>query len=144
MLIENRRARHEFHLEDAFEAGIALVGSEVKSLRAGNANLSEAWVRVASDGAWLVGAHIAHYVEANRQNHEPKRERRLLLHRHEILKLSRNIKLRGLTVVPVQVYLRGSRIKVQIALAKGKQLHDKRETVRRRDAEREMARGRRE
>jgi SsrA-binding protein len=142
-LIENRRARHEFHLEESFEAGLVLLGSEVKSLRAGNANLAEAWVRVADEGASLIGAHISHYVEANRQNHEPLRERRLLLHRHELLKLHRNIKLRGLTVVPVRVYLKGSRIKIEIALAKGKKLHDKRETLRRRDADREMARARR-
>ena len=143
ILVDNRRVRHEYLLLDLFEAGLALLGSEVKSLRAGNGNLAEAWVRLAPDGAWLMGCHIAPYVEANRQNHEPVRPRRLLLHDHELAKLERGTKLQGMTIVPVRLYLKGSRIKIEIALAKGKKLHDKRETLKARDAKREMARARR-
>jgi SsrA-binding protein len=143
VLIDNRRVRHEYILEESFEAGLVLLGSEVKSLRAGNANLNEAWIRLDRDGALLVGCHIAPYTEASRENHEPMRERRLLLHGHELLKLQKGIRLRGNTIVPVKLYLKGSRIKVEIALAKGKKLHDKRETLRQRDAQREMDRARR-
>ena len=144
VLTDNRRARHEYNFEEIFEAGLVLLGSEVKSLRAGNANLSEAWVRLDPDGAVLVGCHIAPYSEANRNNHEPMRPRRLLLNRHELLKLKRGIQQRGFTVIPVKIYLKGSRIKLEIALAKGKQLHDKRESIKQRDARREMDRARRE
>lgn len=143
VLIDNRRVRHEFLLDETFEAGMVLFGSEVKSLRAGNATLGEAWIRVDERGAALVGCHIAHYVEANRQNHETVRDRRLLLHHHELTKMRRAIKLRGMTVVPVRLYLKGSLLKIEIALAKGKKLHDKRETLRERDAQREMSRARR-
>jgi len=141
--LTTRMCQLEDLLEESFEAGISLLGSEVKSLRQGNAQLAEAWIRVAPDGAWLVGAHISHYVEANRQNHEPVRDRKLLLHRHELLKLHRAVRLRGMTVVPVKLYLKGSRIKLEIATARGKKLHDKRETLKQRDAQREMARARR-
>jgi len=142
LLIDQRRARFEYHLDEVFEAGIALLGSEVKSLRAGNANLAEAWVSVDESGAWLHGCHIAPYTEANRLNHEPLRKRRLLLHRHEIVKLRRGIHQGGMTVIPLKLYLKGSRIKLEIALAKGKKLHDKREAVKERDARREIARSR--
>jgi SsrA-binding protein len=143
VLIENRRVRHEFLLEDTFEAGLSLLGSEVKSLRAGNANLAEAWIRLDAAGAALVGSYIAPYPQANRENHEPTRERRLLLHAHELLKLQRGVRQKGMTVVPVRLYLKGSRVKLEIALAKGKKLHDKRDTLRQRDAQREMDRARR-
>jgi SsrA-binding protein len=143
VLIDNRRVRHEFTLDESFEAGMVLLGSEVKSLRAGNANLAEAWIRIDDRGAALVGCHIAHYVEANRQNHETMRDRRLLLHHHELAKLHRGVRQRGMTVVPVRLYLKGSRIKIEIALGKGKKLHDKRETLRQRDAQKEMNRARR-
>jgi SsrA-binding protein len=143
VLIDNRRVRHEFLLDESFEAGMVLLGSEVKSLRAGNANIGEAWIRIDDQGAALVGCHIAHYAEANRQNHEPVRDRRLLLHGHELAKLVRGIRQRGMTVVPVKLYLKGSLIKLEIALAKGKKLHDKRETLRERDAQREIDRARR-
>jgi SsrA-binding protein len=143
VLIENRRVRHEYLLEDSFEAGISLLGSEVKSLRAGNANLAEAWIRLDPVGATLVGSHISPYPQANRQNHEPMRERRLLLHHHELLKLERGVRQKGMTVVPVRLYLKGSRVKLEIALARGKKLHDKRDTLRQRDAQREMDRARR-
>lgn len=143
VLTDNRRVRHEYLLEDSFEAGLVLLGSEVKSLRAGNANLGEAWIRLDPDGATLVGCHIAPYFEANRMNHEPLRERRLLLHAHELLKLQRGVRQRGYTIVPVKLYLKGARIKLEIALAKGKQLHDKRQALKQRDAKREMERARR-
>jgi SsrA-binding protein len=143
VLIDNRRARYEFHVLDTFEAGAVLLGSEVKSLRQGNANLQEAWIRLGDDGAWLVGCHVAPYVEANRQNHEPLRQRKLLLHHHELAKLAKGIHQQGLTAVPLKIYLKGSRIKVELALVRGKKLHDKRETIKARDAKREMDRARR-
>ena len=143
VLIDNRRVRHDFQLIDTFEAGVALLGSEVKSIRLGNATLGEAYVRIGDDGAWLVGCYIAPYVEANRENHEPTRQRRLLLHRHELLKLERGIRQKGMTVVPVKLYLKGSRIKLEIALARGKQHQDRRQDLKERDARREMDRARR-
>ncbi|MEN0065561.1 MAG: SsrA-binding protein SmpB [Myxococcota bacterium] len=142
VLIDNRRARHEFELVETIEAGMALLGSEVKSLRQGNANLAEAYVRLQPEGASLVGCHIAPYAEANRQNHEPTRPRRLLLHRHQLTKLERAVKQRGMTVVPVKMYLKNRRVKLEIALARGKRLHDKRHDLKARDAKREIARTR--
>ncbi len=141
-IVVNRKARHEFFIEDTFEAGIALLGSEVKSLRAGRANLQEAYVRLQPDGAWLIGCHISPYAQANRNNHEPLRERRLLLHRNELLKLKRGTQQKGMTIVPLRIYFKGSLVKVEIGLAKGKKLHDKRETMKARDAKRDMDRGR--
>jgi SsrA-binding protein len=143
VLIDNRRVRHEYHLLESFEAGLVLLGSEVKSLRTGSANLQEAWIRIAPDGAWLMGCHIPPYEQANRQNHEPLRQRKLLLHHHELAKLEKGTRQQGLTVVPVRLYLKGSRVKVEIALAKGKKLHDKRQAIKARDAKREMDRARR-
>jgi SsrA-binding protein len=141
-LIVNRRARHEYFLLDSFEAGIALLGSEVKSLRAGHGNLQEAWIALKDGSAWLHGCHISPYAQANRNNHEPLRVRRLLLHRSEIDKIQKAVQQKGMTAVPVRIYVKGRHIKVEIALAKGKKLHDKRETLKQRDAEREMARAR--
>lgn len=140
-LIDNRRARFEFHLKDHFEAGIALLGSEVKSLRAGRANLQDAWVRLDEEGATLMGLHISPYTEAGRNNHEPVRPRRLLLHHSELAKLARG-KDKGLTIVPTRIYVKGRYIKVEIALAQGKKLHDKRQTIKERDLDREMRRHR--
>ena len=142
ILVENRRSRHEFHLLDSFEAGISLLGSEVKSLRNGRGNLREAFVVMKPGGAWLMQCHISPYTHANRQNHEPSRPRRLLLIAHEITKLRRGTAERGMTIVPVRLYLKGSRVKGEIALAKGKKLHDKRATIKARDAKREIERGR--
>lgn len=139
-LVVNRRARFEYHLLDCFEAGISLLGSEVKSLRAGKGNLQEAFVVVRPDGAWLMQCHISPYTHANRLNHDPVRPRRLLLHPHELAKLRRGTAEKGMTVVPVRLYLKGSRVKVEIALAKGKKLHDKRQALKERDARREMQR----
>jgi SsrA-binding protein len=145
VLVENRQVRHNYDVEETFEAGIALLGSEVKSLRQGHAQLAEAWIRIAPDAssAWLVQAHISPYTEANRQNHEPVRDRQLLLHRSELTKLHRAVRLRGLTVVPTRIYLKGSRIKIEIATVRGRKLHDKRQALKQRDATREMARARR-
>lgn len=129
-LVTNRRASFDYFLEDHFEAGVALTGSEVKSLRAGKANLQDAWVRLEDGEAWLVGTHISPYEQANRFNHDPTRERRLLLHRHELTKLLRQVREKSRTIVPVRIYLKGSRIKVEIATATGKKNYDKREALR--------------
>jgi len=147
----NRRARHEFTITDTFEAGLVLTGTEIKSVRAGKVNLSDAYARVEKGEAWLLGAHIAPFEQGNRYNHEPRRDRKLLLHRTEIDQLMGRAAAKGLTVVPLRLYLsdRG-RAKVELGLAKGKQLHDRRRDIAdrqsRRDMERELAdiqRGRR-
>jgi SsrA-binding protein len=139
-LVKNPKARHEFHVLDVFEAGVGLLGSEVKSLRAAKGNLREAYIRLKGDGAWLMQCHISAYTPANRQNHDPVRPRRLLLNRHELAKLRRGTREKGMTIVPLRIYLKGSLIKVEIALSKGKKLHDKRETLKARDAERALRR----
>jgi SsrA-binding protein len=139
-LAVNRRARFEYHIDDQFEAGLSLLGSEVKSVRAGKVNLSQAYVRLTPAGASLVGAHIATYEQANRNNHEPLRERRLLLHRHELEKLRKGLTQKGMTIVPLRLLLRGSLIKLEIGLARGKKLHDKREALKERTHQREMDR----
>src|SRR5512135_1731333 len=125
----NRKASHEFFLLERYEAGIVLKGSEIKSIRGGQISLAEAYVRVDGREAWLMDAHIAPYEQANRYNHEPRRPRKLLLHRSEIRRLWNDVRQKGATVVPVRVYLKGGRAKVEIALAKGKKLYDKRETI---------------
>lgn len=140
-LVTNRRASHDYFLEDKWEAGISLTGSEVKSLRAGRANLQEAWVRVEDGEAWLLGCHISPYAEANRFNHDPLRERRLLLHRHELTKLGRQVREKGRTVIPTRLYLNGSHIKVEIATATGKKDYDKRHSLKEKQAERDLRRG---
>lgn len=143
-LVDNRRARHEYTLFESFEAGLSLLGSEVKSLRGGKAQLHDAYVRLDAKGAWLEGCHIATYEQANRQNHEPMRARQLLLHSHELTKLWRATRQKGMTVVPLRLFLRGSHVKLAIALAKGKKLHDKRQTLKERDAKRDIERGQRQ
>ena len=137
-VVTNRRAKFDYELSDHMEAGISLLGSEVKSLRAGRANLLDAFVRVSRDGAFLVGCHISPYEQANRLNHEPLRERRLLLHQHELSKLRKAVAERGKTIVPTKVYLKGSRFKVEIAIGKGKKHHDKRASLKEKAARREM------
>lgn len=137
-LAQNRRARHDYEVLDKFEAGLSLLGSEVKSIRDGRANLAEAFVRLSAEGAWLVQCHISAYEQANRNNHEPTRQRRLLLHHAELIKLKRATGERGLTIVPLRFYLRGPWIKVEIAVVRGRKLHDKREAIKKRDAEREV------
>ena len=137
----NRRARHEYTIEETFEAGMVLTGTEIKSIRAGKVSLAEAYARVEGGEAWLVGAHIAPFEGGNRLNHEPKRTRKLLLHRDEIDRLLGRTKAKGLTLVPLRLYIgeRG-KAKVELGLARGKQLHDKRRAIAERDARREVDR----
>ena len=136
----NRKANHEYFVLERFEAGIALQGSEIKSIRAGQISLAEAYVQVESHQAWLIDAHIAPYEQASIFNHEPRRPRRLLLHHSEIHQMWNEVRQKGVTVIPLKVYLKEGRAKVEIALAKGKKLYDKRESIAKRDAEREMER----
>jgi SsrA-binding protein len=136
----NRKARFEYFLLDTFEAGIELRGSEIKSIRAGQISLAAAYVHVDGQQAWLMDAHIAPYEQAAKANHDPLRQRRLLLHKDEIQRLYNVIRQKGVTIVPLRVYLKDGRAKVEIATAKGKKLYDKRETIARRDVERELQR----
>lgn len=122
----NRKAGFEYFLLEHFEAGLALRGSEIKSIRSGQVSIAEAYVEVDGRNAWLVKSHIAPYEQANRFNHDPKRKRRLLLHKKEILELWDAVRQKGVTIVPTKVYLKEGRAKIEIALAKGKKLHDKR------------------
>ncbi|GAP06664.1 SsrA-binding protein [Anaerolinea thermolimosa] len=140
----NRRAHFEYFLLEKLEAGIALEGTEIKSIRAGQISLAEAYVRVDGREAWLMDAHIAPYNPASRFNHDPRRPRRLLLHKREILSLWNAVRQKGVTVIPVQVYLKDGRAKVEIAIAKGKKLYDKRAAIAERDVERELRREERE
>ena len=137
----NRRARHEYTIDETFEAGLVLTGTEIKSVRGGKVNLSDAFARVEHGEAWLIGAHIAPFEGGNRVNHEPKRTRKLLLHRSQIDELLGRAKQKGQTIVPLRLYIsdRGH-AKVELALARGKQLHDKRRDIAERDARREVAR----
>ena len=136
----NRKAGFEYFLLEHFEAGLALRGSEIKSIRSGQVSIAEAYVEVDGRNAWLVESHIAPYEQANRFNHEPKRKRRLLLHKKEILELWDAVRQKGVTIVPIKVYLKEGRAKIEIALAKGKKLHDKRASIAKRDEERELGR----
>ncbi len=140
VLATNRKAKFEYFLLEHFEAGLALQGSEIKSIRAGQISLNEAYVQTDGKDAWLVNAHIAPYEQANRFNHDPKRPRRLLLHKREIRELWDTVRQKGVTIVPVEVYLKDGRAKLDIALAKGKKLYDKRHEIAKRDEEREVAR----
>ena len=144
---QNRRARHEFEIEETIEAGLVLTGTEIKSVRAGKVSIAEAYARIDRGEAWLIGAHIAPYEAGNRYNHEPRRDRKLLLHRDEIFQLLGRTKAKGLTLVPLRLYLSRGRAKVELGLARGKKLHDRRREIAARDArrhvEREMAEHRR-
>ena len=140
VIATNRKARHDYFLLDTFEAGLVLQGSEIKSIRAGQISIKEAYVRVDGNEAWLVDAHIAPYVEANRYNHEPRRPRKLLLHKREISRLWDQVRQKGLTIIPTRVYLKEGRAKVEIAVARGKKKYDKRQAIAKKDAEREIAR----
>ena len=138
---ENRRARYEYFLEDFFEAGIALTGTEVKSLRFGEGSIAESYAEVKDNQVWLVNANVPEFSHGNRFNHEPKRPRKLLLHEREINKLRNAVQREGMTLIPLSIYFnpRG-RAKVELALAKGKKLHDKRSTEKERDWKREQSR----
>jgi SsrA-binding protein len=138
---ENRRARFEYFIEEVFEAGIALSGTEVKSLRGGEGSIAEAYAEVRGGEAWLVNANIPEFSHGNRFNHEPKRPRKLLLHEREIEKLLGAVERKGMTMVPLSIYFNSrGRAKVELALAKGKQTHDKRQTIKDRDWQRDKAR----
>ena len=143
----NRKARHEFLIEETVEAGMALMGSEVKALREGKANLKDSYGRIENGEVWLWNAHISPYNPASQFGHEPTRTRKLLLHRGEIERLNGKVKERGLTLVPLRLYFKNGRAKVELALARGKKQHDKREAIRdreqRREIDRELARRRR-
>jgi SsrA-binding protein len=141
LIVSNRRARYEYHILDTFEAGLVLQGTEVKSLRDGRANLQDAFASFNRGELWLHNLHISPYEAGNRFNHDPLRPRKLLLHRRELRKLVGQAEQKGLTLVPLDLHFRSGVAKVSLALAKGKKLHDKRDDVKRRDAEREMARG---
>lgn len=136
LIAQNRRARHDFHLLERYEAGMVLQGTEVKSLRLGKVNFSESYARVEGHEIFLHDLHIATYEQGNRANHEPKRKRKLLMHKQEIRKLVSATEAKGLTLVPTRVYFVRGIAKVELALARGKQVGDKRETLRERDAQR--------
>jgi len=136
----NRKARHDYHIEESFEAGIALTGSEIKSVRAGRVNLRDSYAIVRNGELWLINSHIAPYDPASRQNHEPRRNRKLLMHRRQINRLEGQVQERGYTLVPLRMYLRGSKAKVELALARGKRQYDKRETIAKREAGRQIER----
>lgn len=136
----NRKATHEYFLLERFEAGLVLQGSEIKSIRAGQMSLAESYVQTDGQEVWLIDAHIAPYEQANRYNHEPRRPRKLLLHKKEIRLLWNDVRQKGVTIIPIRVYIKKGRAKIEIALAKGKKLYDKRQAIARRDAEREMER----
>lgn len=140
LIAQNRKARHDYHILDNYEAGIALTGTEVKSLRAGNMNLKDSYVDVSKDELYLVGAYIAPYEQGNIHNHEPERRRKLLMHKREIVRLAAQVAEKGLTLVPLRVYFKRGKAKVEIGLAKGKQTIDKRDTIKERDAKREIER----
>ena len=137
----NRKARHEYHIDDTFEAGLVLTGTEIKSLRAGKANLSSSYARMERGEAWLIGADIAPFEGGNRYNHEPKRTRKLLLHRRQIDELMGRAQAKGQTIVPLRLYINERGIaKIELGLARGKQLHDHRRDIADRDAKRDVAR----
>src|SRR5262245_23754019 len=136
----NRQARHNYFIDETYEAGLVLVGSEVKSLRDGKANLTDSYAQIRKGEAFLVNTHISPYAGANRFNHEPTRTRKLLLHRREIERLTGKTKERGLTLIPLKLYFKGGRAKVELGLARGKKLYDKRETLKRKMAQREVER----
>jgi SsrA-binding protein len=141
-IARNKRARHDYHIQETWEAGLVLTGTEVKSLRAGKANLVDAYGIVRNGEVFLLNLHISEYAQGNRNNHEPTRTRKLLLHRREIRRMIGAVERQGLTLVPLELYFKRGVAKVTLGLGKGKKLHDKRETERKRDDEREMARAR--
>ena len=136
----NRKAKHDYFLLETLEAGIALQGSEIKSIRAGQISLKEAYIRVDGEQAWLVNAHVAPYDPASRENHDPLRNKKLLLHKKEIKKLWDEVRQKGTTIIPLRVYLSRGRAKVEIAVAKGKRKYDKRQDLKKKDAQREIDR----
>lgn len=137
---QNRKARHEYFILETYEAGLVLKGTEVKSLRAGKANLKDSFARIENGELWLENMHVSPYEQGNRFNHEPKRPRKLLMHKAEIMRLWGKSREKGLAMIPLRIYFKDGRAKVELALAKGKKLYDKRDDIAKRDAEREIAR----
>jgi SsrA-binding protein len=140
IIASNRRARHDYTIEDVLEAGLVLTGTEVKSLREGRANLSDGFGQISDDEVWLHNVHIPQYIQGTWTNHEPRRIRKLLLHRKEIDKLARSIREQGLTLVPLSLYFRDGKVKIELGLARGKRSYDKRQDLAKRDAAREIER----
>jgi SsrA-binding protein len=140
VVAKNRKARHDYFILETLEAGLALKGTEIKSIRAGQISLKEAYIRVDGEEAWLVNAHVAPYDPASRENHDPIREKKLLLHKREIENLYAEVRQKGTTIIPLQVYLRNGKAKIEIAVAKGKKKYDKREAIKKRDAQRDIDR----
>jgi SsrA-binding protein len=140
IVARNRRARHDYHIEDVVEAGLVLTGTEVKSLRLGRASLADGFAQVSDHEIWLHNVHIPQYTQGTWTNHEPRRTRKLLLHRKEIDKLSSSIKERGLTLVPLSLYFKDGKVKIELGLARGKRTYDKRHDLAKRDAAREVER----
>ena len=140
LIADNRRARHDYQLLDRFECGIVLTGTEVKSLRDGRVTLAQSHAEVREGEAWLLGAEIAVYEQGNRANHDPTRPRKLLMHRREIERLYAQVREKGLTLVPTRIYFKDGRVKIEIAIARGKDVRDKRRTVADRDAKRQLER----
>jgi SsrA-binding protein len=140
VIAQNKKARHDYHIEDTYEAGIVLTGTEIKSVRAGKVNLKDSFARIKDGEVWLYNMHISPYEQGNRFNHDPLRTRKLLLNRAEISRLIGLTKEKGYSLVPLRLYLKGGFAKLELALAKGKKLYDKREDLKRKDAKREMER----
>jgi len=140
VICQNRKAYHDYHIEETFEAGIALSGTEVKSIREGKANIKDSYVIIKDHEVFLLNCHISHYSHGNIMNHDPLRTRKLLLHRKEINRLWGKTAMRGFTLIPLKIYFKGPVAKVEIALARGKKLFEKRETIKEKDARREIAR----
>lgn len=136
----NKKARFEYFILETFEAGLVLKGTEIKSVRSGQISLQEAYVRTNGAEIWLVGAHVAPYEHASAYQHDPKRDRKLLMHKKEIHRLFDEVRIKGMTLVPIRVYLKGGKAKLEIGLAKGKKQYDKRESIKERDVERETSR----
>jgi len=140
IICKNRKARFNFEIENTFEAGIALMGSEVKSLRAGRANLSDSYAKFRGGELFLVDAHISPYDQANRENHDPLRDRKLLIHKREMKKLLGKVTERGFSLIPLKLYFKNGKVKAELALAKGKRSFDKREAIKKKEQRREMER----
>ena len=136
----NRKAKRNYFILDEYEAGIVLLGSEIKSVRAGQVSLAEAYVRIENNEAWLIDAHISPYEQANIHNHDPKRVRKLLLHKREIRQLWEQINIKGVAVIPLKMYIKDGLAKIEIAVARGKKMYDKRQTIAKRDIERDIER----
>lgn len=140
VIATNRKAYHDYHIEETHEAGLVLTGSEIKSIRAGRVNLRDGYAQIRDGELWLIDTHIAPYQQASRQNHEPRRERKLLMQRRQINRLEAKVQAKGYTIIPLRLYLKNNLAKVEIALVRGKRLYDKREAIAKREAQRQIDR----